>query len=108
MAVKTSWHRYGNKTIGALVDLQPNYPCSKTGNILSLQHHRLTDTARRVCRAGSMKRSSVRPSVCPIDRQQQRHAAGLLLSAVRAGDLDQQQARRSATNAGSVTLTAEA
>jgi len=55
-----------------------------------------------------MKRSSVRPFVCPIDRQQQRHAAGLLLSAVRAGDLDQQQARRSATNAGSVTLTAEA
>ena len=29
-----------------------------------------------------MKRSSVRPSVCPIDRQQQRRAAGLLLSAV--------------------------
>ena len=38
-----------------------------------------------------MKRSSVRlsvrPSVCPIDRQQQR-ATGLLLSALREGDVD--------------------
>jgi len=33
-----------------------------------------------------MQRSSVRPSVCPIDRQQQRSAAGLLLSALTAGD----------------------
>ena len=32
-----------------------------------------------------MQRSSVRPSVCPIDRQQQRSAAGLLLSALTAG-----------------------
>ena len=31
---------------------------------------------------------SVRSSVCPVDRQQQRRAAGLLLSAVRAGDID--------------------
>jgi len=29
-----------------------------------------------------------RPSVCPIDRQQQRRAAGLLLGAPRAGDID--------------------
>jgi len=65
-----------------------------------------------------MKRSSVRPSVCPIDRQQQRRAAGLLLSAVRRGDIDRQRrtpapssngaaARRSAANADSVMLTAE-
>jgi len=58
-----------------------------------------------------MKRSSVRPSVrlfvrssvCPIDRQQQRHAAGLLLNAQwpgvdwryrsKAGDGAQQQMR---------------
>jgi len=64
------------------------------------------------------ERPSVRPSVCPIDRQQQRHAASLLLSAVRAGDIERQQrapapssngaaARRSAANAGSVMLTAE-
>ena len=33
-------------------------------------------------------RVSVRPSVCPVDRQQQRRAAGLLLSALRAGDMD--------------------
>ena len=33
---------------------------------------------------------SVRPSVCPI-RPQQRRAAGLLLSAVRAGDIDRQR-----------------
>jgi len=31
---------------------------------------------------------SVCPSVCPVDRQQQRRAAGLLLSAVRAGDIN--------------------
>jgi len=53
-----------------------------------------------------MKRSSVRlsvcPSVCPIIRPQQRRAAGLLLSAMWAGDIDrqrqpgaQQQRRRS-------------
>jgi len=66
------------------------------------------DATRIVCGAGSMKRSSVCPSVrlsvcpsvCPIDRQQHRRAAGLLLSAVRAGDTErpaatapQQQAR---------------
>ena len=57
-------------------------------------------------------------SVCPINRQQQRCAVGLLLSAVPSGDIDRQrrepapstydaEARRSAANAGSVTLTAE-
>ena len=39
-----------------------------------------------------MKRSSVRPSVCPVDRQQQRCAAGLLLRALRVGHIDRQQA----------------
>ena len=33
-------------------------------------------------------RASVRPSVRPIDRQQQRWPAALLLSALRAGDID--------------------
>jgi len=51
----------------------------------------LFDAARAVCTAGSMYRSgvppSVRLSVCSVDRQQQR-AAGLLLSALRAGDID--------------------
>jgi len=53
------------------------------------------------------------PSVCPVDRQQQRHAAGLLLSAVRVGDIDRQlrapcsRRRRSAANAGSLTLEAD-
>ena len=66
-------------------------------------------------------RPSVRPSVClsvcPIIAPQRR-AAGLLLSAERAGDIDRQlratgassngaTARRSAADAGSVTLTAE-
>ena len=32
---------------------------------------------------------SVRPSVCPIGRQQQGWPAGLLLSALWAGDIDQ-------------------
>ena len=34
---------------------------------------------------------SVRQSVCPISRTQQRRAAGLLLSAVRAKDIDRQR-----------------
>jgi len=68
-----------------------------------------------------MKRSnvrpSVRPSVCHIDLQQQRRAAGLLPSAPRAGDIDRQRrapssngaaTRRSAANADSVVMTAEA
>jgi len=57
-------------------------------------------------------------SVCPIDRQQQWHAAGLLLSAVWVRDIDRQRrapalssngaaARLSVANAGSVMLTAE-
>jgi len=60
---------------------------------------------------------TARPSVCPIDRQQQRQPAGLLLSAMPAEDTDRQlQARcrrRTAgapalsSNAGSVTLTAD-
>ena len=65
-------------------------------------------------------RLSVCLSVClsarPIIRPQRRHAAGLLLSAVRAGNIDRQRrapssngaaARRSAANTGSVMLTAD-
>jgi len=85
------------------------------------------DTAGIAYGAESMKRSSVRPSacpsaclsVCPVTRPQPRHAAGLLLSAARAGDIDRQRrspraprhsgaaARRSAANASRVTLTAD-
>jgi len=60
----------------------------------------------------NMKRSGVRLSVLSFHRQQRR-VAGLLLSAVRTGDIDRAPgsnsaaARRSAANAGSVTLTAE-
>jgi len=36
----------------------------------------------------TVARPSVRLSVCPIDRSQQRLAAGLLLSAWRTGDVD--------------------
>ena len=32
---------------------------------------------------------SVRPSVCFIDQQQQQHSAGLLLSPLLTGDIDQ-------------------
>jgi len=52
-----------------------------------------------------------------VVRQQERRAAGLLLSASRAGDISREQApalssngaaaRRTAANAGSVMLTAE-
>ena len=38
--------------------------------------------------AGSMQRSGVRPSVCPVDRQQPRRVAGLLLSVLCAADID--------------------
>jgi len=52
----------------------------------------LTDTARIASGEESRKRSCVRPSVClsvcPIMRPQPRRAASLLLSAVRAGDID--------------------
>jgi len=37
-----------------------------------------------------MKRSGVRLSVCPIDRQQQQQLAGLLLSIKQVGDIDGQ------------------
>jgi len=53
------------------------------------------------------------PPVYPFYGQQQQRAAGLLLSAMRAGDIDRQlrapcsRRRRSAARAGSVTLTAE-
>jgi len=71
-----------------------------------------------------MKRASVcvsvcpsdRLSVCPVDRQQQRRPAGLLLSALRTGDIGRQLPAgtsaayllqtRSEVNAGSATLTA--
>jgi len=47
---------------------------------------------------------STRPSVCPVDRKQQRRAGGLLLSAVRAGDIGRQLrarcGKRAATCAG--------
>jgi len=44
------------------------------------------DSARIACGAGSMKRSNVRPSVCPS--LSHRWPAGLLLSAPRAEDID--------------------
>jgi len=47
---------------------------------------------------GTVRCPFVRPtSVCPIDRQQQRHAAGLLLSATRAGDIDRPRRAPSST-----------
>ena len=64
----------------------------------------------------TLRRPSVRPSVSPIHPPLQQRAAGLLLSAVRAGDIDRQQwvlssngaaARRSEANAGSAMSTGE-
>jgi len=49
----------------------------------------------------TVERLSVRPSVCPVDQQQQRRAAGLLLSAPRAGNIDRQlRTRPPASGAG--------
>jgi len=45
-------------------------------------------TAGVVCEAGSVKRSCVRQSVCVCTIVRPRRTAGLLLSAVRAGDID--------------------
>ena len=42
----------------------------------SVQAVFIFDTSRIVCGAGFMKRSSVCPSVCPVDRQQQQRAGG--------------------------------
>ena len=52
-------------------------------------------------------RPSVRPSVCPVDRQQQRRAAGLLLSALCSPRTSCCRRPRSTANAGSVMLRAE-
>jgi len=61
--------------------------------VLSVIYAIVIDTVCMVCGTGSMIWSSVRlsvcQSVCPIDRQQQRRAAGFPLSAPRAGDIDQ-------------------
>ena len=54
---------------------------------------------RGLCNGPACVRSSVRPCVCPIDRQQQRRPAGLLLSDLPTGDIDSRR-RRSAANAG--------
>ena len=48
----------------------------------------VNDTACIVSGIGSVKWSSVCPSVCLIDRELQWHAVGLLLSTLRAGDID--------------------
>jgi len=100
-------------------------------DICTQNHHLITNsifinlsTLPAVCGARSMQRSGVRlsvSSVCPIDRQQQRRPAGLLLSACRqkisiascvrgAGAVLQAPCcgrRRSAANAGSIVLTAD-
>jgi len=53
---------------------------------------RVIHTARIVCVAGSMKLTSVRLSVCPSHHSPAaRRSAGLLLSAVPAGDIDRQR-----------------
>ena len=49
-------------------------------------------------------RPSVCPSVCPIDRQQQRRPAGLLLRVLCTGDINRRLRCRVAANAGSVML----
>ena len=54
----------------------------------------LFDTVHIVCGAGSIKRSGVRTSICPsvsLSHQSNAVAAGLLLSAVRAKDIDRQR-----------------
>jgi len=108
----------GNFTPGA------TYISTNTNNATAataFEQTSIFDAVSTVCGAGSMKRSRVRLSVCPIDRQQQRRAAGLLLSA-RGRDISIDcctarlqaaagttccRCRRSAANAGSATLTAD-
>ena len=87
--MKTSWHTYGNKMLGALVDLQPNHPCSKTGNILSLQHHRHRPQSMQSRVYETVKR----PSVCLSYRSTAAAACGGFAAERRAG-------RRSRSTAG--------
>jgi len=55
----------------------------------------LAATAHTVSAAESMKRSAVRLSARPIIRPPHAAAAGLLLSAVTAGDIDRQSTAHS-------------
>ena len=68
----------------------------------------LIDTARLVCKAGSIKRYGVCPSVCPV-RQLQQPAAGLPLweISIDCCTTSAAAARRSAANAGSATFAAD-
>ena len=58
-------------------------------NILKYNELRVLSIARIVCEAGSVTVGC--PSVCPVIRPQQRRTAGLLLSAMRAKGIAQQQ-----------------
>jgi len=66
-----------------------------------------------LCNGRASVRPSVRPSACPIDRQKQRPALRLLLSAGVCSEyrliaaVTVLQVRRSAGNAGSVMLRAD-
>jgi len=59
-----------------------------THTVSSVWFSAVIDTACIVSGIGSVKWSSVCPSVCPIDRELQWHAVGLLLSTLRAADID--------------------
>ena len=79
----------------------------RSGRALSVAHSLLTHCSHSTRSIGSMKRSSVRPSVRLQCLSQPRRATGLLW----AGDVDRHRRlpgdqRRSAANASSVTLTA--
>jgi len=50
---------------------------------------------------------SVRPSVCPINRPLQQRAAGLLLGAPRAGDIDRQRRAPGSTASSSKAISSK-
>ena len=81
---------------------------STDGSNAALNQTVLTTCWHCLCRAGSMKLSSVRLSVYPITRPPQSAAAGLLLLAQWPWDINRLlHGWRSAPNASSVTLSAE-
>ena len=97
--------RWREKSTG--IDMEQNY-ATVTLCITAMWHR-----SHGMWRAGSMKLSGVRLSVCPsirpIIRSPHAAAAGLLLWARRPGDIDRLlHDRRSAANASSVTSSADA
>jgi len=112
MQVCTSLQTDNHASIPPLSFLQAGCPsCRPTNSVKALKALNVY-TARILRAAGSMKRTSVRPSVCvsanPVILPPHTAAASLLLRARRPGDIERLlHGRHSAANARRVTLSAD-